>query len=359
MDALSGCCKWSIDLLCWLADSLFNLADDPRFLKFLNSTQDFQHMTPYLLGRHEVALHMVLSSPFRGLLSAVCRRIIHLQTISLRALTYYETRNASGGGAGAGDPHAPPGTKGNAPPIALHQAYQRMHRLAHTPLINLHEFDKLLGGLGADVRARYSESFAGLAKRAAAAAAASANGGSNAKPGGGGNSNPGQAGEEAVKRAQAHCELTMLLGGSPAPPFHPVVDKFFKTDLRDFRAHTDPAGLFFADHALLELETDPHALALRRRRGLKIDLFKRIEIARPPKTTTGTPTPTTTTTTTTTSSNAAVASVEVPWRRCVRCASVMEDVAINKPGITMVLSQQRNCSCGARFGLLNKDEVVG
>ena len=166
MDALSGCCKWSIDLLCWLADSLFNLADDPKFLKFLSSPQEFQHMTPYLLSNNEVALHMVLSSPFRGLLSAVCRRIIHLQTVSLRALTYYETRNASG----ASDPNAPPGTKGNAPPIALHHAYQKMHRLTHTPLINLHEFDKLLGGLGADVRARYSDSFASLAKRAAAAA---------------------------------------------------------------------------------------------------------------------------------------------------------------------------------------------
>ncbi|KAK7969623.1 mediator of RNA polymerase II transcription subunit 16 [Apiospora saccharicola] len=334
VDALAGCCKWSIDLLCWLADSLFNLLDDAKFLSFLESRQNFGDMTAYLLSKNEVALHMMLSSAIRGLLSAVCRRMAVLQGISQRALTYYETRNASG----SKDPNAPPGTKSNAPPAALHLAYQKMYRYTNASLINVAEFDKLLTTLGADIRKQYSESFAELAKRAAASAQQPSNPQATNAP----KFNPG---EEAVKRAQTHCELTLLLGGSPPPPFLNVVNKFFKTDLKEFRTHTDPGKLFFADYGILEVDDDPRALAVRRQKGARVDLFKRVEIYR--------------TKGGSRSSMGGSGGEQAQWRRCVRCASVMEDVPTNKPGITFVLSQQRNCSCGARFALLGKGELIG
>ncbi|KAK8089694.1 mediator of RNA polymerase II transcription subunit 16 [Apiospora hydei] len=340
VDALAGCCKWSIDLLCWLANSLFNLLDDAKFLGFLESRQSFNEITAYLLSKNEVALHMVLSSAIRGLLSAVCRRMAVLQGISQRALTYYETRNASG----SKDANGPPGTKSNGPPAALHLAYQKMYRYTNASLINVAEFDKLLTTLGADIRKQYSDSFAELAKRAASAAQQPNNSNNPQAP----NAPKLNPGEEAVKRAQTHCELTLLLAGSLPPPFLNVANKFFKTDLKEFRTHTDPAKLFFADYGILEVDDDARALAERRQKGTRVDLFKRVEIYRTKE-----------------GSSAASAggsgsgSEQVQWRRCVRCASVMEDVPTNKPGITFVLSQQRNCSCGARFALLGKGEVFG
>ncbi|KAK8126437.1 uncharacterized protein PG998_002196 [Apiospora kogelbergensis] len=339
VDALAGCCKWSIDLLCWLADSLFNLLDDAKFLSFLESRQSFGDMSAYLLSKNEIALHMVLSSAIRGLLSAVCRRMAVLHGISQRALTYYETRNAGG----SKDPSAPPGTKSNGPPVALHLAYQKIYRYTNASLINVAEFDKLLTTLGADIRKQYSESFAELAKRATASAAQQPNQNQPQAP----NALKPSPGEEAVKRAQTHCELTLLLAGSPPPPFLNVVNKFFKTDLKEFRTHVDPAKLFFADYGILEVDDDPRALAARRQKGVRVDVFKRVEICRIKE---GAPS---------TGGGNNSGNEQVQWRRCVRCASVMEDVPTNKPGITFVLSQQRNCSCGARFALLGKGELVG
>ncbi|KAK8872909.1 RNA polymerase II mediator complex subunit Sin4 [Apiospora arundinis] len=351
VDALAGCCKWSIDLLCWLADSLFNLLDDAKFLKFLESRQNFGEMTAYLLSKNDVALHMVLSSAIRGLLSAVCRRMAVLHGISQRALTYYETRNASA----SKDANAPPGTKTNGPPAALHLAYQKMYQYTNASLINVAEFDKLLTTLGADIRKQYGDSFAELAKRAAASAAQQPNQNQQQGP----NAPKFNPGEEAVKRAQTHCELTLLLAGSPPPPFLNVVNKFFKTDLKEFRTHTDPAKLFFADYSILEVDDDPRALSARRQKGARVDLFKRVEIYRS-KEGVALSSALSSSPTAGGGGGAGAGGNEQPqWRRCVRCASVMEDVPTNKPGITFVLSQQRNCSCGARFALLGKGELVG
>lgn len=36
VDALAGCAKWSVGLLCWLVDCLFALLNDDNFQKRLN-----------------------------------------------------------------------------------------------------------------------------------------------------------------------------------------------------------------------------------------------------------------------------------------------------------------------------------
>ncbi|KAI0126017.1 RNA polymerase II mediator complex subunit Sin4 [Xylariales sp. AK1849] len=331
VDALAGCCRWSIDLLCWLADSLFCLLDDTKFMRLLDQ-QHFAEVTPYLLAKNDIALHMLLSSPIRGLLSAVCRRMVHLHNVSQRAITYYESRNG-----GAADTTAPPGSKGTGPPLTLHHAYQKMMRYTSTPLIDVTKFDALLSALGQDIRKCYADSFTEIGKRAAAADAAKKLQNPNAPK-------VNQA-EEAVKRAQTHCELNMLLVGSPPPPFSRLVEKFFKEDLAAFRTHCDPAKLFFSDYGILEVGDEPQALAARKQRNIRVDLFKRVEIF--PNKNKGL---------TQDGEHGAV-----PWRRCVRCASVMEDAThmASKPGIVFVLSQQRNCCCGGRLAVLGKGELVG
>lgn len=317
VDALAGCCRWSIDLLCWIVDSLFCLLNDRQFQEHLLPAK-FPEMTPYLVDKKNIALHMILSSPIRGLLSAVCRRMQHLHHISLKTINYCETC----------DPNAP-----DAPPAALRAAYQKMLRYTSNPLINVQKFDELLSAIGTDIRQQYTQQFAQFSARAMDAA-------KKTQP-----NPPKSIGEDAIKRAQIHCELTMLLGDRPPGPLLPVLKKFFETDLPQFRAHCQPSELFFADYNLLEVDDDPPVLAARRQRAARVDLFKRVEIFRGR-----------------TFTNSAGEEAVVDWRRCTRCASVMEDVvpfAMQKPGILMVLSQQRYCACGGKLAILKKNELIG
>lgn len=317
VDALAGCCKWSIDLLCWIVDSLFCLLNDQKFQDTLTQAK-WSEMTPYLLTKKNIALHMILSSSIRGLLSAVCRRIQHLQFISLKTINYYENLDTN---------------TTNPPPPALQVAYQKMLRYTSNPLVNVSKFDELLTTIGTEIKQQYLQQFAQFSQRAMDAA-------KKTQP-----NPPKSIGDDAIKRAQLHCEMTMLLGNSPPLPLLVVLKKLFQVELPQFRASCQPSELFFANYNLLEVDDDEAVLAARRERGARVDLFKRVEIFRGKKLT-----------------NSAGEEVAVDWRRCSRCASVMEDVipfVMAKPGIAFVLSQQRFCACGGKLAILKKNELVG
>ncbi len=276
----------------------------------------FSEIVPYLQSQNEAALHLVLCSSTRGFLSAACRRLTHLDALSNRAIQYYEVK-ASSDHNGA-----------HRSPSALSRAYQKMQHYTSSSLIKVPEFDKLLATLGSDIRTAYQSSLprvaASASSKAAAAAAAA-----------GGQPPPAQPTDNAIKRTQAQYELVMLLAGNPPPAFLPVIAKFFRQDLRAFRAQADPAKLYFSPFAILEVEDDSHSLAARRSRGSYVDVFKRVEL---------------------TAAKRAAAGGQ--WRRCVRCASVMEDVFGHRPGYSFVLTQQRKCSCGGNWGLLQPGSLV-
>ncbi|OTB06539.1 hypothetical protein M426DRAFT_9670 [Hypoxylon sp. CI-4A] len=319
VNSLVGCVKWSTDLLAWLCDSLFCLFGDPKFMSLLKLPQSAP-MTAYLNSQNEIALHLVLCSATRGLLSALCRRISLLDSFSTRAISWYETREKPNIN-NQNDPRA-------AAHAALYAAYQRMRRYTSSSLIKADDFDRLLTSLGADIRSAYSAALAGLEKPRSSNSQASQN--QNAST---------QASQETIARGRQHCELGMLLLQAPPPFFVSVVDKFFNNDLKDFRANTDVAKLYFADYSLLEIDNEPQLLENRRARGIRVDLFKRVEISQKSSNThNGTP---------------------LPWRACSRCASVMEDLApvSTKPGISFLLRSHSNCSCGGRMAVLPQDEV--
>ena len=208
----------------------------------------------------------------------------------------------------------------------LHTAYLKMQRYTTSSLIKVQEFDKLLQGLSAEIRGAYQTSFAGLAQKQPP---------QGAKPG---------ANDAAVKRAQIHCELNLLLAASPQPSFLPVIKKFFETDLKNFRNNTDPASLFFANFELLEVEDERRSLAAKKAKGKYIDVFKRVEL--------------TALKADGLEENTAANTKSPQWRRCVRCASIMEDAWGTRPGFTFVLAHQRKCSCGGNWGLLPKGALV-
>ncbi|KAM0462954.1 hypothetical protein ACHAPV_003077 [Trichoderma viride] len=189
----------------------------------------------------------------------------------------------------------------------LQQAYQKMQQITSTCLIKANEFEKLLNMLGADIRQAYQTFLPTLVKNQAGVA-------------------QGKQIDMAVKAAQIQLELGMLLAVSPpAAPFIPVIKKLFTKDLPAFKALTDPAKLFFANYDLLGVQDDRSQLP----KDVHIDLFRKAEIKLGAQ----------------------------QWRRCTRCASVMEDVFGTRPGYTFVLGQQRRCACGGVWALLPKGKL--
>lgn len=301
----------------------------------LLTPEKFDQMTEYLRSKNDVSVHLLLCSSARGFISAVCRRLHHLDNISGRAIQYYEQKTSLHQPAGPNNPS--PGKN-----IGLYNAYKKMQGFASSSLIKVPEFEKLINGLSEEIR---------LANKATAAAASS------------GKEQPDEAAlsvEDGARRTAA--ELQMLLASSPPASFLPVVRKFFAEDLRAFRGLTDPAALFFSDFALLEVEDDRKSLASKRKAGRYVDVFKRVELragahgggARngallhqgqqqgPDQT----------------DADGGVGDAPPQWRRCARCASVMEDVWAQRPGFQFVLNQQRKCSCNGSWALLPRGTLI-
>lgn len=320
VSALAGCCKWSIDLLSWLCDSLFCLEDDEEFMSILaESPPRLAKLNEFLHKKNDVALHMIMCSSIRGLLNAVCRRMTLLDNLSVMALKYYESR--AGKDEPVATPGAPTGAKGGSYGSPLHQAYQRIQRHTSSAMVKISDFDALLNTFATSIRSVYKTSMEQLNKQQQQLNNNNANAANKEDPG---------------TRARANAELTLLLGGPPPPTFQEPLTRLFKQDLPKLRDTTDAARLFFADYTLLEIDDeDPKALERKRAAGRYVDMFKRVEIVKGAHSGSSGGTP-------------------VQWRMCVRCASVMEDFGPvhNRPNLAFVLSQQRNCSCGGRMVLL-------
>jgi mediator of RNA polymerase II transcription subunit 16, fungi type len=93
------------------------------------------------------------------------------------------------------------------------------------------------------------------------------------------------------------------------------------------------------------VDDDPRSLARKKAKGVYIDVFKRVALENGHKEGQK-------------GGDGVGEGAGPQWRRCARCASVMEDVLGNRPGFTYVLAQQRKCSCGGNWGLLPKGALV-
>lgn len=300
VEVLVGCVKWSLDLLAWLADSLFELTADEEFMDRL-SQQRFSEFVPYLHEKNNVCLHMLLCSSSRSFLMALCRRVAHLDALSARTMDFYRKSSA---GVTLTD-------TARASRLQLQQAYQKMQQVIASALLKAGQFEKLLSSLSADLSQSYHAFLPTLVKQ---------------QP----NVLQGKQMDLAVKAMQNQLELGMLLGGSPPPAQLHVIKKFLNKDVAAFRQGTDPAALYFANFSLLEVNDDAQSATGQRAKGWHVDVFKRQLLRMSP---------------------------DQQWRRCTRCAAVMEDVFASRPGFTFVVGTQRKCCCGGHWGLLPKGKL--
>ncbi|KAH6608645.1 hypothetical protein Trco_001991 [Trichoderma cornu-damae] len=299
VEALAGCAKWSLDLLSWLSDCLFALMKDSEFMAKLEPKR-FAEVAPYLHKRNDISLHLLLSSSSRSSLLSVCRRIAHLEGLSNRAIEFYRKQPVAVDQAGAP----------KIPNPQLQQAYQKMQIITASGLVKVGEFEKLLNILGSDIRQAYQTFLPNVIKNQSVAS-------------------QGKQIDLSVKGAQVQLELGMLLAASPPTAFMPVIKKLFGKDLPAFRNLTDPAKLFFANYDLLGVQDERPNLGSKAPRNIYVDLFKRTEMKLGAQ----------------------------QWRRCTRCASVMEDVFGSRPGYSFVLGHQRKCACGGLWALLPKGKL--
>ncbi|KAM7209300.1 mediator of RNA polymerase II transcription subunit 16 [Naviculisporaceae sp. PSN 640] len=396
VDALGGCAKWAIDLLTWLSDCLFQLADDPTFMAILSDPRRFPELAGYLQAQGDVSLHLLLCSSTRGFLSAACRRLSHLEALSNRAAQFNHSVKENQQAQQQQKEGEPTRTVG--PPPALLAAYQKIQRFIGSSPVKVGYFEALVNQLNTDIRMAYHASLPGIVN----------NEPPEVRPD---NGQPLHSVEQRVKRRQAAFELDMLLASNPPPSFREVIFNFFNNNLAAFKAQTDPAKLYFGNFDLLDVEDDPRSLARKKQLGKYIDVFKRVEVYSGGKMNGGTvalPKGAAAAGAGSNSNNnglssglavgstpgigkkmgptsagnpnlnlragvggndgasgatAAVSSgssnnAPVPqWRRCVRCAAVMEDVWGHRPGFTFVLAQQRKCSCGGNWGLVPKSSI--
>ncbi|KAL5594513.1 hypothetical protein BROUX41_001439 [Berkeleyomyces rouxiae] len=337
VDALTGCHKWSIDLMCWLLDSLFELLQDKEFLDILQQYRGGTELGNFLQKRNNIALHFILSSSSRGFMVAILRRLQHMDGLSKKATSFYE-RNYN-----PNDSHVN---------LALYRAYSRMHKVMESSLFKFDELEKFFSGIATDIRSSYQHMQTIMNKRQQQLGTQ--------------NQSAEQVAhhiEVIVKNMQTKNELTLLLSPHIPQVLVQVVKKLVSTDLPNLRAKMDQKKLLFHDYTLLEAQDSPEALLERENRGVIVDSFKHVllpnaHILAQKKSVQGEnyqgglgglggfPSP---------HIKAPVSTGKL--RRCARCAAAMEDIYGHKPGLTYVLAQMRVCACGGYWGLTPRGQT--
>ncbi|KAF4633171.1 hypothetical protein G7Y89_g4945 [Cudoniella acicularis] len=90
INALAGSVRWILDLMAWLTDTLLTLSVALPPNMDLKRVDGFTlpDLLEHLQKTNTISLHLLLSSPTRGFLTAICRRLTHLDYIARRAMAH-------------------------------------------------------------------------------------------------------------------------------------------------------------------------------------------------------------------------------------------------------------------------------
>ncbi|THV55740.1 hypothetical protein BGAL_0004g00630 [Botrytis galanthina] len=370
--ALAGSVRWVLDLMAWITDTLLELPSTlPENLSVTNPTKlSLPELLAYLHATNNVTLHLLLSSPTRGFLTAICRRLQHLDYVARKAIAT-NTNHPSQGGQGQ---------QSISP--TLRAAYVQIANLTSNCIVRIKTFEALLSSLTSSIKSAYT----------------------NHKPPLSGNTN------NSTGPSRNNLEIKMLLGGEIPTAFKAVIIDLFrgvqdnepKTQndlganaaapgyLSSVRLEIDPANLWFADFSMLEVDEDEESVAKRKGSGVTMDCFRKTWLINPPPTSSksslhkaiengnpvdkdnslptiqGMATPQGAGGSGNTNGSAngnanggpGSGNTTKRWRRCARCAAVMEDVLSQRPALQWLVMQQRRCFCGGYWDTLVNGEMV-
>ncbi|KAM3071384.1 Mediator of RNA polymerase II transcription subunit 16 [Clarireedia jacksonii] len=336
INALAGSVRWVLDLMAWITDTLLTLPTTlPPGLSLTDPSQlSLPALLDHLHSTNTISLHLLLSSPTRGFLTAICRRLQHLDYIARKAISH-----------AIQSPSNPNSQQQNYQPIspALRAAYLQIAQLTTNTIIRIKTFETLLGSLTSLIKNAYSSN------------------------------KPPLTGNNNAEKARNNLEIKMLFGGEIPAAFKPVIVELFKgVDgdgmggenagtggavglLESVRQEIDPAKLWFADFSMLEVDEDEIEVGKRRRAGKSMDCFRKTWLLidttkgkgqgddKGAKEDTA----------------AAVAAGNGKrWRRCARCSAVMEDVLSHRNALQWLVMQQRRCFCSGYWDTFTGSEGV-
>lgn len=140
----------------------------------------------------------------------------------------------------------------------------------------------------------------------------------------------------------------MLFGGSFPDAFKSVIVELFRKEglLETVQEEIQPDQLFFADFTMLEIDEDAASVKKRKALGRTMDCFMKTWLVNPKPGSGG--------------ENGDVNGTRqaVKWRRCARCAAVMEDTMSSRQALTWLMMQQRRCFCSGYWDTLPAGRIV-
>ncbi|KAN0117358.1 mediator of RNA polymerase-like protein II transcription subunit 16 [Hyaloscypha variabilis] len=346
INSLAGSVRWVLDLLAWLTDTLLSLPTTlPSTIDLTKASNlSLPDLLAHLHSTNTISLHLLLSSPTRGFLTAICRRLQHLDYIARKAIVYPGANSPNPQMANQNSQHQP-----TAPSPALRAAYWQIASLTSGTILRIKTIETLLGSLASLIKTAYASN------------------------------QPPLSGSQAAEKARNALEIKMLFGGSFPDAFKSVIVELFKKEglLDAVKDEIEPARLFFADFTMLEVDEDAISVGKRKALGKTMDCFQKRWLVNPEKKLL-------------TSSSAAGSGVEgssqtantnlgtaqdggavgsgglmgaggrqgARWRRCARCAAVMEDVLTQRTALQWLVMQQRRCFCSGYWDTLAPGETL-
>lgn len=141
----------------------------------------------------------------------------------------------------------------------------------------------------------------------------------------------------------------MLFCGEIPSAFKSVIGELFRDEglLYSVREEIEPAKLFFADFEKLEVDEDQKCIQKRRGKGVTMDCFRKNWLVNPRA-------PHSLLTNSNSHEGSGSGAIVLGgstsqagprWRRCARCAAVMEDVLSQRQQLQWLVMQQRRCFC--------------
>jgi len=346
INSLAGSVRWVLELMAWLTDTLVTLPTTlpPTIDLTKVSSLQLPELLAHLHTTNTISLHLLLSSPTRGFLTAICRRLQHLDYIARKAIMYPGANNTP-------NPQNPNHTQHQTStlPPALRAAYMQIATLTSNSILRIKTIETLLASLTSLIKTAYASH------------------------------NPPLSGSPPAEKARNSLEIKMLFGGSFPDAFKSVIVELFRKEglLDAVQEEIEPARLFFADFTMLEVDEDAVSVWRREALAKTMDCFQKRWLVNPEKKSSfsvigsggeGTSQNRTTNTSPGTAQEGSAVGTGglmgaggrqgARWRRCARCAAVMEDVLTQRSALQWLVMQQRRCFCSGYWDTLAPGETV-
>ncbi|KAH6719322.1 mediator of RNA polymeras-like protein II transcription subunit 16 [Leptodontidium sp. MPI-SDFR-AT-0119] len=321
INSLAGSVRWVLDLMAWIVDTLTTLPASlpPNIDLSSTSTLSLPNLLAHLHSTNTISLHLLLSSPSRGFLTAILRRLQHLDYIARKAITHTHSSSTPN----------PQNTPTSLSP-ALKAAYVQIATLTTNSILKIKTIEALLSSLTSLIKTAYASH------------------------------TPPLSGSQQAEKARNALEIKMHFGSSFPDAFKSVIVELFREDgglLSAVKADIEPAKLFFADFESLEVDEEVGMVERRKAKGITMDCFRKAWLLNPVKGqgvgengvgvgdgTEGQVAP--------------MGRQGARWRRCARCAAVMEDVLTQRQALQWLVMQQRRCFCSGYWDTLAPGQLV-